>query len=317
MQAIVVYQPGPPEQLQLGELPKPRARPDHVVIRVEASGVNPVDASNRGDPTWAGIEAPYVVGYEFAGWIEEVGDAVTRFSLGDAVWGLCSVRGTRWGTYAEYVEADADAVGHRPPRLDSVEAAAVPLAGSTALQLLDRLGLLPGESLLVHGAAGGVGSLLVQLARMNGIRIAASSSKARHPLLHELGAEVVLDREQENVVAEAMRRLGPLDAIADLVGNGLLVRSLSGLKDGGHAGSIVELRGDFEEAIDRNVTLHGVLVQPDSLTLDRLADAVERGALRPIVDAVVDPRSIAQAHHRVESGHGQGKVVLRMTKEEP
>jgi NADPH:quinone reductase-like Zn-dependent oxidoreductase len=127
---------------------------------------------------------------------------------------------------------------------------------------------------------------------------------------------VVLDRDQENVVAEAVRRLGPLDAIAALQRNGLLVRSLSGLKDGGRAGSIVELRGDFEEAIDRNLSLHGLLVQPDSLTLDRLAVAVERGAPRPILDAVVDPGSIVHAHHRVESGHRQGRVVLRMTKEE-
>jgi NADPH2:quinone reductase len=193
-----------------------------------------------------------------------------------------------------------------------VEAAAIPLTGSTALQLLDRLALRSGDSLLVHGAAGGVGSLLVQLARMNGIRIAASSSNAGHTLLRELGADVVLDRERQNVVAEATHRLGSLDAVADLVGNGLLVRSLSELKDGGRAGSIVELRGDFDEAIDRNVTLHGVLVRPDSPTLDRLADAVERGALRPIVDVVVDPGSIVQAHHRVESGHGQGRVVLRM-----
>jgi NADPH2:quinone reductase len=317
MQAIVVHQPGPPERLQLAELPKPRARPDHVVVRVEASGVNPVDAGNRTDPSWAAIEAPYVVGYEFAGWIEEVGDGVTRFTSGDAVWGLLPVRGTRWGTYAEYVEVDAAGVAHRPSRLESVQAAAIPLTGSTALQLLDRLGLRSAESLLVHGAAGGVGSLLVQLAGMNGIRIAASASKTRHKLLRDLGAEVVLDREREDVVAEAMRRLGPLDAIADLVGNGLLARSLSGLKDGGRAGSIVELRGDFDAAVDRNVTLHGVLVSPDSLILDRLGDAVERGSLRPIVDRVVDPSSIAQAHHRVESGHGQGRVVLRMTKETP
>jgi NADPH2:quinone reductase len=194
-----------------------------------------------------------------------------------------------------------------------VEAAAIPLAGSTALQLLDRLGLRAGQSLLVHGAAGGVGSLLVQLARMNGLRVAGSSSRARHARLGELGVEVVLDREAGDVVGEAVRLLGgPLDAVADLVGEGLLARSLSGLREGGSAGSIVELRGDLDEAVDRNIRLHGLLVRPDRATLDRLADAVERGALRPIVDAVVEPDEIVQAHQRIETGHGRGKVVLRM-----
>jgi NADPH:quinone reductase len=314
MRAVIVRVPGPAESLGVGELPVPVARPGCVVVRVGAAGVNPVDAGNRADPGWAGIESPFVVGYEFAGWIDQVGAGVGGFAPGDAVWGVCPVRGTRWGTHAEYAELEAGWVGPRPGGLDPVEAAAIPLAGSTALQLLDRLELRPGESLLVHGAAGGVGSLLVQLAGMNGIRVAGSSSKAGHTLLRELGVEAVLDREGEDVVAEAVRLLGgPFDAVADLVGAGLLARSLTGLKEGGSAGSIVELRGDFEEAVDRNIRLHGLLVRPKTATLDRLADAVERGALRPIVDDVVEPGQIVQAHRRVETGHGRGKVVLRMT----
>ena len=126
-------------------------------MRVGAAGVNPVDASNRSDPSWAGIEAPYVVGYEFAGWIDEVGLGVEQFVRGDAVWGVCPVRGTRWGAYADYVEVDAGWVGPRPAELDVVEAAAIPLAGSTALQLLDRLALRAGEAVLVHGASGACG----------------------------------------------------------------------------------------------------------------------------------------------------------------
>jgi NADPH2:quinone reductase len=314
MRAIVVRQPGPAENLVLADLPKPHAREGRVVVRIAAAGINPVDAGNRADPGWAGLDPPYVVGYEFAGWIDEVGDGASGFSPGDTVWGLCPVRGTRWGTYAEYAELDARWVGHRPPSLDPVEAAAIPLAGSTALQLLDRLALRPGAALLVHGAAGGVGSLLVQLSRMNRIRVAGSSSKARHPLLRELGVEIIADREQPDPVTAIVRQLGgPLDAVADLVGQGMLARSLSGLKNGGAAGSIVELRGNLDEAIDRNVRIHGVLVHPDRRTLNRLGEAVEAGALRAIVDAVVDPELIAQAHRRVETGHGQGKIVLRMT----
>jgi NADPH2:quinone reductase len=280
--------------------------------------VNPVDATNRADPSWAGIEPPYVVGYEFAGWIEEVGPGVARFARGDAVWGVCPVRGTRWGAYADYVELEADWVGPRPAALDVVEAAAIPLTGSTALQLLDRLALQPGEAVLVHGASGGVGRVFVQLARMRGIRVAASASQARHALLHDLGVEIAIDREQGDVVAAAVRRVGGLlDAVADCAGHGLLAPSLVGVREGGSAGSIVELFGDFEEAIDRNLRLHGVLLRPERETLDRLREAVDDGTLRPAVDAVVEPDAIVRTHRGLDAGRGEGKVVLRMADVDP
>jgi NADPH2:quinone reductase len=212
------------------------------------------------------------------------------------------------------VEARDGWVGRYPPSLDAVEAASIPLAGSTARQLLDRLSLGHGDSLLVHGAAGGVGSLLVQLARADGIRVAGSASRPRHDLLRELGVDVILDREREDVADLAARELGgPVDAVADLAGQGLLARSLRAVREGGQAASIVELTGDFEEAVDRNITLHGVLVRPSTQTLDRLAAAVAAGSLRPVVDQVFDLSTIADGHRRVETGHGQGKAVLRIS----
>jgi NADPH:quinone reductase-like Zn-dependent oxidoreductase len=288
------------------------------VVRVGATGVNPVDASNRADPGWAGIEAPYVVGYEVAGWIDEVGHGVAGFAQGDAVWGVCPVRGTRWGSYADYVELEAGWVGLRPEALGVVDAAAIPLPGSTALQLLDRLSLQPGEAVLVHGASGGVGRLFVQLALMRGVRVAASSSRARHPLLRDLGVEIAIDRQETDVLAAAMSHFGgPLDAVADCAGHGLLAASLPGVREGGSAGSIVELSGDFEEAVDRNLRLHGVLVRPERRTLDRLREAVEQGALRPVVDAVIEPDAIVRTHRSLDTVHGPGKVVLRMTDVDP
>jgi NADPH:quinone reductase len=314
MRAIMVHEPGGPERLHLGEMPAPRARPGHIVVHVEAAGINRVDAENRADPSWAAVDQPYVVGYEFAGVVGDVGEGVSSTAVGDRVWGLLPVRGTRWGAYAELVAVREGWVGKRPLGLDAVEAAAIPLGGSTALQLLDRLALRRGESLLVHGAAGGVGSLLVQLARMHGIRVAGSASAARHEFLQGLGVEVILDHERQDVVSVATRALGGLfDAVADLVGQGLVARSLSAIKDGGQAASIVELAGDYEEAIDRNITLHGVLVRPARETLDRLAAAVQGGSLRPIVDEVFELGTIAAAHRRVETGHGQGKAVLRIS----
>jgi NADPH2:quinone reductase len=314
MRVLLVHAPGEAECLQPGDIPAPRARPGHVVVRVEAAGVNPVDAANRADPTWAAIDAPYVVGYEFAGIVESLGEGTSSVAAGDRVWGLLPVRGTRWGAYAEFVEAREDWVARRPDRLDALDAAAIPLAGSTALQLLDRLALSQGQSLLVHGAAGGVGSLLVQLARRGGIRVAGSAGRARRELLQALGVDPILDREDDALLEVATRELGgDVDVVVDLVGQGLLARSLPAVKEGGQAASIVELTGDYEEAVDRNITLHGVLVRPSAETLNRLAAAVDDGSLRPIVDEVVEPEAIAAAHRRLETGHGQGKIVLRMS----
>lgn len=313
MRAIVVRKPGPAENLEPADLPRPSAGAGCVVVRVGAVGLNPVDASNRADSSWAGIEPPYVVGYECAGWIEEVGRGVSQFARGDAVWGMCPVRGTRWGTYADYVELEAGWVAPRPATLDVVDAAAIPLAGSTALQLLDRLALQPDDAVLVHGASGGVGRMFVQLAGMRGVRVAASASGTRHPLLRELGVEMLIDREISDVVAAAVRHVGgPLDAVADCAGHGVLPASLVALREGGSAGSIVELAGDFDEAIDRNIRLHGVLVRPERATLERLSAAVEQGLVRPVVEAVVEPDAIVETHRALDEGHGIGKVVLRM-----
>ena len=209
--------------MRVRQLPAPEPGPDQVVVAVEAVGVNPVDAGNRADPSWAGIRPPYVVGYELAGRVQAVGDGGAGFRRGDLVWGLLPVRGTRWGTYAELVAIDAALVGPRPPSLSAVEAAALPLAGATAVQLLDRLDPEPGEWVLVHGAAGGVGSLFVQLARARGARVVASASAPREPLLRELGAEVFLDRRAGQVAERACRAIGQeLDMVADLVGYGTL-----------------------------------------------------------------------------------------------
>jgi NADPH:quinone reductase len=315
MRALVVRQPGGPEAMRLQQLAAPQPGPHQVVVAVEAVGVNPVDAGNRADPSWAGVRPPYVVGYELAGRIQAVGDGAAGWTPGELVWGLLPVRGTRWGTYAELVALDAALVAPRPPSLSPVQAAALPLAGTTAVQLLDRLDPKPGEWVLVHGAAGGVGSLFVQLARARGARVVASASAQRESLLRELGAEVFLDRHTGAVAQRARRAVGQeLDMVADLVGYGTLAASLPMVREGGRAGSIVELAGDLEPAVDRNITLHGVLLRPSREVLGVLAAAVADGWLRPVVDQVLDLADAAVAHRRVESRRGQGKVVLRVAR---
>jgi NADPH2:quinone reductase len=314
MRALVVEQPGGPEVMRLRELPAPRPGPGQVVVAVEAAGVNPVDAGNRADPGWAGVSPPYVVGYELAGRIQAAGDEA-GWRPGELVWGLLPVRGTRWGTYAELVTLDAARVARRPPSLSAVQAASLPLTGATSVQLLDRLDPKPGEWLLVHGAAGGVGSLFVQLARARGVRVVASASAQREPLVRELGVEVFVDRHAGQVAERACRAIGQeLDMVADLVGYGTLAASLPMVRDGGRAGSIVELAGDLEPAVDRNLTLEGVLVRPSRQVLEAVAAAVADGSLRPVVDQVLELADAAVAHRRVESRRGQGKVVLQVAR---
>jgi NADPH:quinone reductase-like Zn-dependent oxidoreductase len=149
MRALVVHQPGGPEAMRLQQLPAPQPGPDQVVVAVEAVGVNPVDAADRADPSWVGVRPPYVVGYELARRIQAVGDD-TGWRRGELVWDLLPVRGTRWGTYAELVTLDAALVGPRPPSLSAIGAASLPLAGTTSIQLLDRLNPKPGEWMLVR-----------------------------------------------------------------------------------------------------------------------------------------------------------------------
>jgi NADPH:quinone reductase len=308
---VVVRQPGGPEVLELVGMPSHPLGGSDVRVAVEAAGANPVDAGNRADPEWAGLVAPYVVGYEFAGRVEEAGELVQDLRVGDAVWGLLPVRGTRWGAYADEVVADARFVAVRPRSLDTAEAAALPLVGATALQLLDRLDPAPGEWILVHGAAGGVGHVFVQLAHARGALVAAPASLARHDLLRDLAVDVLVDRHQPDAIQAARDEAGTDFAmVADLVGHGTLAASLNVITERGRGGSIVELVGDLEEAVDRNVTLHGVLVQPSRDALDSLRDLAEAGQVRPVLDELLPLEQAHRAHERLETGSGQGKIVL-------
>lgn len=309
--ALVIDAPGRGEVMRLRELPRRPLGATEVRVAVEAAGVNPVDAGNRADPAWAGVQAPYVVGYEFAGRVAEVGSSADGLAVGDAVWGFLPVRGTRWGAYADEVVADARFVALRPQGLEPAEAAVLPLAGTTALQLLDRLAPAPGEWILVHGAAGGVGHLFVQLAHARGARVAGLASAPRHALLRELGVAVMADRHEPGAIEIARDQAGSdFPLVADLVGRGRLAASLDVMAEGGRAGSIVELAGDLEEAIDRNITLHGLLARPGREPLDALAGLVETGRLRPVLDGVLALEDAPRAHERIETGSGQGKLAL-------
>jgi NADPH:quinone reductase len=302
MRAVIVEHPGGPEALTLVDLPEPTPGQGEVLVEVEAAGVNPVDAGNRSDPSWAGISPPYVVGYELAGRV---------VATGEPVWALLPVRGTRYGALAERVVVPRDLVAPRPPQLDPIVAAALPLAGCTALQVVQRLPLVAGSWMLVHGAAGGVGHLFVQMAVMRGFRVAAASRPVDLPRLKEHGVGAWLDRGEPDVASAAVRATGgELAAVVDLVG-GQLERSLPHVMVGGHAATIVDLTGDLDLAVDRNIDLHGVLVRPGRDRLHQLAAEVGAGVLPDIADTYPLERT-AHAHRRLEAGGVGGKLVITL-----
>jgi NADPH:quinone reductase-like Zn-dependent oxidoreductase len=302
MRAVLVERPGGPDALTLVDVPPPVPAPDEVLVEVEAVGVNPVDVGNRSDPTWAGVPSPFGVGYELAGHV---------VGTGEPVWALLPVQGTRYGALAEQVAVPASLLAPRPPELHSIVAAALPMAGCTALQVLQRMPLEAGSWVLVHGAAGGVGHLLVQMTRGLGLHVAAASRPGDRARLAELGVDLWLDRAEPAPAAAAAASLGrELDAVVDLVG-GQLESSLPFVRIGGRAATIVDLAGDLDLAIDRNIDLHGILVRPGRDRLYELAAEVAAGVRPTIVDTYPLER-VADAHRRLEAGAVGGKLVVTL-----
>ena len=302
MRAVVVERPGGPEALTLVDVPEPEPSPDQVLVEVEAAGVNRVDLGNRADPAWAGISAPYVVGYELAG---------RAVDSGEPVWALLPVRGTTHGALAERVAVPRTYLAPRPPELDPIVAAALPMAGCTALQVLQRMPMTAGSWVLVHGVAGGVGHLLVQMARGLGLRVAAAARFADRRRLEELGLDLWVDRSEPSPAEAAVRELGhELDAVVDLVG-GQLEHSLPHVRVGGHAATVVDLAGDLEQAIDRNIDLHGVLMRAGRDRLYELAAEVAAG-VRPHVADTYPLERVADAHRRLAAGGVGGKLVITL-----
>lgn len=310
MKAVVAHRPGGPDQLRLEEIADPEPEAGEVRIAVVAAGTNPVDAGNRADGSWARIVFPFVPGYDVAGAVDAIGAGVTGVRVGDTVMAMTSFpRGA--GGYAEFVVTTADLVATLEGDVDMVAAAAVPLAAGTALEVLERLALDPGSTILVLGASGGVGQFLLQLAHHEGLRTIATGGRTAHERMREDGAAACIDYATEDVARRALALAGgQVDAIADLVGGDLLTRSLDALKPKGSAASIATPALDLDAVLDNNITFHGVLIGDDGGRTRRVADLFARGVLRPHVRHVLPLEEAVQAHRILESGHAGGKVVL-------
>lgn len=308
MKAIRVSRFGGPEVLQYVDVPIPEPGPGQVRIAVRAAGVNPVDIGNRADGTWAGIGLPWTPGYDVAGVIDAVGAEVAGVPVGTRVMAMTDFP-RRAGGYAEYVLVEHDAVAELTDGTPYSDAAAAPIAAETALEVLRRLNLGGDKRLLVLAASGGVGSYLIQLAALHGLRIVAMGNAKHHQRLHNLGADLCVDYR----AAEANERIaatGPIAAIADLAGGDELMRRFELLGSGGQVAAIATPTVDVDLLLDRNITFHGVLIGNDGARTREIATLLGSGRLSSSVASVLPLADAAHAHRLVESRHAGGKVVL-------
>jgi NADPH:quinone reductase len=310
MKAVVLRAFGGPDELVLAEVPDPVAGPGEVLVAVWAAGTNPVDAGNRQDGSWAGLSAPCVLGYDVAGVVHAVGPGVEGLAVGDRVMAMTGFPGGAGG-YAELVTVAADHAVRLDPSVGFAAAAASPIAGGTALELLDRLALAPGRTLLVLAASGGVGSFLLPLAVDRGLRVIAVGSAASHPRMQADGASACIDYRTEDVGRRAVLLAdGPVDAIADLVGGDALAAALPAVRDGGLLASIETPVLDLEPLLDRNLTFHGILITNRHEPLVHLAELLARNVIQPRIAHLVPLAEVAAAHRLLDSHHSGGKIVL-------
>ena len=309
MRAIGQDEFGGPEVLRVLEVDRPEPGISEVLVRVHATGVNPTDLWHR--TTGGLLGTPVRLGWDVSGVVQEVGLGVTWLHPGDEVFGMPRLPEAA-GTYADYVTSPARHLARKPAGLSHVEAAGLGLAGLTAWQaLVDTADVRPGQRVLIHAAAGGVGHLAVQIAKARGAYVIGTASAAKHDLVRGLGADEMVDYTAvrfEDVAAD-------LDVVVDPIGGEYGPRSLSALRPGG---ILVSLASPAEAYLADEARRQGrragfLLVQPDHAGLRSLAELVERGQLRVVVDSVVPLDEVAAAHERVGTGRSAGKVVLAVS----
>jgi len=316
VRAMVTPQFGGSDLFEARDVEKPQPETGEVLVRVVAAGTNPVDAKFRAAGGSIGLEAPIVLGADISGVVEEVGAGVTDLAPGDEVYYTPEVFGPRSnGAYAEYHAAKADIVAKKPAPLSHEEAAAVPLAGGTAYEaIVRRLAVRVGETILIHGGAGGVGSFAVQIARAAGARVLATASTDNQEALKELGADVSIDYRSQDATEVALEDTGGegVDAVFDAVGGATTVDSIPATKPFGRLATILGAQGDLTPHYQKNQTFYGVFLTRERARLEEMGALIGREQVRPLVTEVLPLEEVGKAHERLDSGHGRGKVVLRV-----
>ncbi|WP_037311106.1 zinc-dependent alcohol dehydrogenase family protein [Ruegeria halocynthiae] len=328
MKATVLNTYGPDAPFELAEMPDPVATPGHVVVKVAAVSVNTVDTMIRsmGADLPLSPALPAVLGMDFAGTVVALGDGVTDFAVGDEVYGCAGGLMDLPGSLAEYINADARLIAHKPKTLSMREAAALPLVGITAYEGLTRAGVDEGQTVLVQGGAGGVGHVAVQIARHLGATVSATGRGANQmSLIEGLGARSLdfTTQKVEDYVAEHTGGTG-FDVVFDSVGGSNMTNSFNAAKLNGHVTSTVAMvEIDLTPAHFKGLSLHVVFMlipmmhnvgrQSHGDILRTLADLADDGALKPIVyEQTFGRADVEAAYAQLTNGSAVGKVVVEL-----
>jgi NADPH:quinone reductase-like Zn-dependent oxidoreductase len=297
---------GPPEVLEYGELPDPLAGPGEVLVDIHAASVNAADWKMRGGHYPAKVALPHIPGRDFSGVVAATGEGARDFRPGDAVFGVCELPGE--GAYAEKIAIRQEIVARRPERFSHVECAAIALAGVTALvSIEDTLKLHGGESILIHGGAGGVAGFAIQLAKHLGARVISTASAANHNYVRGLGADLVIDYRAQDFTA----LVSGCDAVFDTVGGDVTARSFAVLRPGGRLASVAA-GSRAPETPRADVASLRPNVERKRRHLERVAGLLAQGAVR-LPEISLFPLAQAAAAHRLsEARHLRGKLVLQV-----
>ncbi|MFD8230071.1 NADP-dependent oxidoreductase [Streptomyces massasporeus] len=307
MRAISQDVLGGPEVLKEVEIERPAPKPNQVLVRVRAAGVNPTDWKHRATGGFLG-EPPFVLGWDVSGVVEAVGIGVAAFAPGDEVFGMLPYPYGH-GSHAEYVIAPVRALTRKPAGVDHTQAGALPLVSLTAWQALtEHADLQPGQRVLIHAAAGGVGHVAVQIAKARGAYVIGTASAGKHEFLRSIGVDETIDY-RETDVTEAVK---DVDVVLDTIGGDNALHSLRVLRPGGVLVSILPVGSDdlYEEAERLGVRALRMLVDADRSGMEAIADLVRTGKLRATIAGTFPLAEAAEAHALGDTGRTTGKLVL-------
>jgi NADPH:quinone reductase-like Zn-dependent oxidoreductase len=308
MKAVRMHGYGGPEVLKYEDAPRPEPAEGEVLVKVHAAGVNPVDWKIRAGHLRAfrDYPMPFILGWDFSGAIDQLGPGVAGWKTGEEVYARPDLG--RNGAYAEYIAVRASEIQRKPKSLDHVHSAAIPLAALTAWQAIFDAGQLQaGQRILIHAAAGGVGTFAVQLAHWKAAYVIGTASKHNHDLVKQLGADKVIDYRATRF-EDAVR---DVDVVLDTMAGETRDRSWQVLKKGGILVSILG-QPSQEDAARHGVRAAGIFVQPNPAQLAELANLTDAGKVRPIMETVLPLAEAARAHEMNQTLHTRGKIVLRV-----
>lgn len=310
MRAAVYDEFGAADRISVRSVEVPEVQEGEVLVRIRAAAVNPVDSAVREGylNSFIPVSFPAIPGWDMAGVIEERGYSARRFEVGDEVYGYARRPIVQYGTFAEYIVLPESYLALKPKTLSFEESAGIPLTGLTAFQSLVDIGRLqPGQSVLILGASGGIGTMGIQIAREKGATIIGVASSRNHAFMRELGADHCIPYEDTDIAAE-IRLLFPdgVDLIFDAASGETLKSSLGALKEGGRLVSILNRGEDLPDGLD----FHYLFVEPNSTELTALAELADEGRLKVPVSATFSLENTTEAMRLIETRHTQGKIVV-------